>query len=196
MHSAWFDLGGVDSHTNSDTMNGLDGFFRLLFPPGHRLVDVLVEGFNLNRSKLEAFEPFLVVGVRQRLWRIVSEEVAWSARSYEEATWIECRCRWWTSLKSFLNRLGARGRWCRLVLLVLRVGCTSCLGQLGFEFQDALLTRCIRSLITGEKRLQMLSHFSGESLSSFFGGQICASLPRPVSAQTINVDVACLQLVG
>ena len=33
----------------------------MVFPPGKRLLDVLVEGFHLHRSEVEAFEPFLVV---------------------------------------------------------------------------------------------------------------------------------------
>ena len=65
MNRARFDLGGFNAHANNDSVDGLDGFFRLFFPPGHRLLDVLVEGFQLNRGELEAFEPFFVVRLRQ-----------------------------------------------------------------------------------------------------------------------------------
>ena len=78
---ARFDLGGFDAHGDDDTVNGLDGVLRLLFPPSHCLLEVLVEGLHLGRSELKAFEPFLVVRFRQGLRWIVSEEVtgrAWS----------------------------------------------------------------------------------------------------------------------
>ena len=60
MNRARFDLGSFNTHANHDTMDGLDGFFRLFLPPGHRLLDVLVESFHLNRSELEALEPCFV----------------------------------------------------------------------------------------------------------------------------------------
>ena len=65
MDSAWFDFGDLDAHGNYDTVDCLDGVFRLFFPPGHCFLEVLVEGFQLHRGKLEAFEPFLVVRFRQ-----------------------------------------------------------------------------------------------------------------------------------
>ena len=65
MNGASFDLGGFNPHGNNDTVNGLDGILWLFFPPSHGLLNVLVEGFQLHRSKLEAFEPFLVVRLRQ-----------------------------------------------------------------------------------------------------------------------------------
>ena len=65
MDSARFDFGDLDAHGNYDTVDGLDGIFRLFFPPGHCLLEVLVERFQLHRGGLEAFEPFLVVRFRQ-----------------------------------------------------------------------------------------------------------------------------------
>ena len=91
MNRACFDLSGFDAHANNDTVNGFDGCFRLVFPSGHCLLDVLVEGFNLNRSKLETLEPFLVIGFRQRLWRIVGEKVAWGSWGHKKAAWIKGR---------------------------------------------------------------------------------------------------------
>ena len=110
MDRARFNLGGFNAHADNDTMDGLDGFLRLFLPPGHRLLDVFVESFHLNRSELEALEPFFVVCFRQRLRWIVREEMAWRTRSYQEATGIKCGCRRWTSMECFLDRLGARGR--------------------------------------------------------------------------------------
>ena len=59
--SARFDLGDFDAHGNYDTVNGLDSIVWLLFPPGHCLLEILVERFQLYRCELEALEPFLVV---------------------------------------------------------------------------------------------------------------------------------------
>ena len=78
---ARFNLGGFDAHGHYDTVNGLDGVFRLIFPPSHCLLEVLVEGFQLHRCELKALEPLLVVRFRQGLRWIVGEEVtgrAWS----------------------------------------------------------------------------------------------------------------------
>ena len=78
---ARFDLGGFNAHGHYDAMNGLDSVFGLLFPPGHCLLEVLVEGFQLHRCELKALEPFLVVRLRQGLRWIVGEEVAGRAWS-------------------------------------------------------------------------------------------------------------------
>ena len=43
--SARFNLGDFDAHGNYDTVNGLDRIVRLLFPPSHCLLEVLVECF-------------------------------------------------------------------------------------------------------------------------------------------------------
>ena len=139
MDRARLDLGGFDAHADNNTMDGLDGFLRLFVPPSHRFLDVLVESFHLNRNELETLEPFFVVCFRQRLRWVVREEMARRARSHKEAAWVECGCRRWTSLEGFLDGFGARGRGSGLLVLVLRVGRALHLGQLCFEFQNALL---------------------------------------------------------
>ena len=81
MYSARSNFGGVDAHANKDSMDSTDSGFRLLFPPLHGLVQVLVQGFRLCRCQLETFEPFFVARFRQSFRRVVREEVAWCTRS-------------------------------------------------------------------------------------------------------------------
>ena len=139
MNRARLDFGGFDAHADKDAMDGFDGCLGLFFPPGHSLLDVLVQSFHLGGSKLKTFEPFLVVRIRQRFWRVVREEVTGCARIHKEAGWIKTWWRRCTSMKGFLNWFCARCRRGWLVVLVHRVGSPFHLGDLCFKFQNALL---------------------------------------------------------